>query len=81
MAKPTTAPESKGDLPKGTTSGFYTVGGKEVVIVVVEIDHDTSKAATDKGNVTIGHYREDMVGSNGKTYTLSGMAYRHDRKK
>tara|TARA_Y100000296_G_C5134722_1_gene237545 strand:- start:856 stop:1089 length:234 start_codon:yes stop_codon:yes gene_type:complete len=74
-------PKSLGKLPEDMVSGFYTIDGKDVAIVIVAVDHATSKAATDKGNVTVGHYREDLSGSDGKVYTFSGMCYRHDRKK
>lgn len=74
-------PTSKGQLPEGTESGFFTLDGKDVAVVIIPIDHATAKPPTDKGNVTLGHYREDLVGSDGKVYTFSGMTYRHDRKK
>ena len=81
MAKQATAPKSNGQLPDGMESGFFTLDGKDVAVVIIPDDHATTKEPTDKGNVTVGHYREDMVGSDGKVYTLSGMTYRHDRKK
>lgn len=74
-------PKSIGTLPEGTVPGFYTLDGKDVAVVIVPVDHATSKVATEKGNVTVGHYREDLSGSDGKVYTFSGMCYRHDRKK
>ena len=76
-----TAPKSLGKLPETMVTGFYTLDGKDVAVVIVPIDHATSKVATDKGNVTVGHYREDLSGTDGKVYTFSGMCYRHDRKK
>ena len=82
MAKTDQAvPTSKGQLPGSMESGFFTLEGKDVAVVIIPIDHATTKPPTDKGNVTLGHYREDLVGSNGKVYTFSGMTYRHDRKK
>jgi hypothetical protein len=81
MAKEATAPKSNGQLPDGTASGFYTLDGQDVAVVIIPVDHSTAKPPTDKGNVTVGHYREDLVGSDGKVYTFSGMTYRHDRKK
>ena len=81
MADKATAPKANAQLPDGMESGFYTLDGKDVAVVIIPVDHATAKPPTDKGNVTVGHYREDMVGSNGKVYTLSGMTYRHDRKK
>ena len=74
-------PKPAGQLPDGMVPGFYTLDGKDVAIIIVPVDHATSKVATDKGNVTVGHYREDLSGSDGKVYTFSGMCYRHDRKK
>ena len=74
-------PKSQGKLPEAMIPGFYTLDGKDVAVVIVPVDHATSKAATDKGNVTVGHYREDLSGTDGKVYTFSGMCYRHDRKK
>ena len=76
-----TAPKSLGKLPEAMVPGFYTLDGKDVAVVIVPVDHATSKVATDKGNVTVGHYREDLSGTDGKVYTFSGMCYRHDRKK
>ena len=81
MAKEATAPISNGQLSDGMESGFFTLDGKDVAVVIIPVDHATAKPPTDKGNVTVGHYREDLVGSNGKVYTFSGMTYRHDRKK
>ena len=81
MADKATAPKSNGKLPDEMVSGFYTLDGKDVAVVIIPIDHATAKPPTDKGNVTLGHYREDLVGSDGKVYTFSGMTYRHDRKK
>ena len=74
-------PKSAGKLPEDMAPGFYTIDGKDVAIVIIPIDHATSKAPTDKGNVTLGHFREDLSGTDGKVYTFSGMCYRHDRKK
>ena len=74
-------PKSAGKLPEDMTPGFYTIDGQDVAIVIIPIDHATNKAPTDKGNVTLGHFREDLSGSDGKVYTFSGMCYRHDRKK
>jgi len=73
-------PKSSGDFPKGTVSGFYTLDGEDVAVVIVKINHDTTKEATAKGNTTVGYFREDLAGTNGKVYTLSGTCYRHDRK-
>jgi len=81
MADKNTAPKSNGKLPDGMASGFFTLDGSDVAIVIIPVDHATAKPPTDKGNVTVGHYREDLVGSDGKGYTFSGMTYRHDRKK
>ena len=81
MADKATAPKSNGKLPDDMVSGFYTLDGKDVAVVILPVDHATSKPPTDKGNVTVGHYREDLVGSDGKVDTFSGMTYRHDRKK
>ena len=75
------APKSEGKLPEGMVPGFYTLDGKDVAVIIVPIDHATTKVPTDKGNVTVGHYREDLGSTNGKVYTFSGMCYRHDRKK
>ena len=75
------SPTSQGKLPDGMVAGFYTIDGKDVAVVIIPVDHATSKAPTDKGNVTVGHYREDLGGNDGKVYTFSGMCYRHDRKK
>jgi hypothetical protein len=50
-------------------------------VVIIPVEHATDKAPTDKGNVTVGHYREDLAASDAKVYTFSGMCYRHDRKK
>ena len=80
MATPNT-PKSSGKLPDGMVTAFYTLGGKDVAAVVVPIDHATAKPATEKGNVTVGFFREDVVGSDGKVYTVTGTCYRHDRKK
>jgi|TARA_R110000824_G_scaffold85826_1_gene212886 hypothetical protein len=74
-------PKSAGQLPESMVPGFYTIDGKDVAVVIIPVDHTTSKVATDKGNVTVGHYREDLAASDGKVYTFSGMCYRHDRKK
>lgn len=74
-------PKSIGKLPEGMVPGFYTLDGKDVAVVIVAIDHATSKPPTDKGNTTVGSYREDSVGSDGKVYTMSGLCYRHDRKR
>ena len=81
MAPTPKAPTSNGQLPESMESGFFTLDGKDVAVVIIPIDHATAKPPTDKGNVTLGHYREDLVGSDGKVYTFSGMTYRHDRKK
>lgn len=81
MATKNTAPVSLGQLPDSMVPGFYTLDGKDVAVVIVPIDHNTAKPMTDKGNTTVGSYREDSVGSDGKVYTMSGLCYRHDRKK
>jgi len=82
MAAKTKLPESKGTLPKDFSSGFFDSPSDGLVFVVVfEIDHDTTRETTAKGNTTIGTDRQDMVGTDGKTYTFSGLCYRHDRKK
>lgn len=76
------APKGSGTLPEGMVSGFFkTADGDDVAVVIIPVDHATTKAATDKGNVTVGHYREDLAASDSKVYTFSGMCYRHDRKK
>jgi hypothetical protein len=75
------SPTSQGKLPDGMVAGFYTIDGKDVAVVIIPVDHETAKPPTDKGNVTVGHYREDLGGNDGKVYTFSGMCYRHDRKK
>ena len=77
----TKAPKSNGKLPEGMVPGFYTLGDKDVVVVIVAVDHATTKAPTEKGNTTVGSYREDTVGSDGKVYTITGLCYRHDRKR
>jgi len=74
-------PKSQGKLPEGMIPGFYTLDGKDVAVCIVAVDHATLKAATDKGNVTVGFWREDLSGSDGKVYTFTGTCYRHDRKK
>lgn len=76
-----TGPKASGKLPDDMVSGFFTIDGKDVAVVIIPVDHATSKAPTDKGNVTVGHYREDLAATDGKVYTFSGMCYRHDRKK
>ena len=77
-----TAPKASGTLPKGMVSGFFqTDDGEDVAVVIIPVDHATDKLPTDKGNVTVGHYREDLAASDSKVYTFSGMCYRHDRKK
>ena len=76
-----TAPKSLGKLPEAMVPGFYTLDGKDVAVVIVQVDSATVKPPTATGNVTVGHYREDLSGTDGKGYTFSGMCYRHDRKK
>jgi len=76
------APKASGTLPKGMVSGFFkTDDGEDVAVLIIPVDHATTKEPTDKGNVTVGHYREDLAASDSKVYTFSGMCYRHDRKK
>ena len=74
-------PKNTAQLPESMVSGFYSIDGKDVAVVIIPVDHETAKPPTDKGNVTVGHYREDIAGNDGKVYTFSGMCYRHDRKK
>lgn len=77
-----TPPKASGTLPQDMISGFYkTADGQDVAVVIIPVEHATTKEPTDKGNVTVGHYREDLAASDSKVYTFSGMCYRHDRKK
>ena len=57
------SPTSQGKLPDGMVPGFYTIDGKDVAVVIIPVDHATAKPPTDKGNVTVGHYREDLGGN------------------
>ena len=47
MAKQATAPKSNGQLPDGMESGFFTLDGKDVAVVIIPVDHGTTKEPTD----------------------------------
>ena len=38
MAKEATAPISNGQLPDGMESGFFTLDGKDVAVVIIPVD-------------------------------------------